>query len=175
VLIDGIDIKQLDPAELRKNISYVAQDTLLFNGSVRENIIYRAPRASDEEIIHVATMSGVMDFVQRNPKGFDLPVGEKGALLSGGQVQSIAIARAILLNCPMVLLDEPTNQMDNNSEQRFIKNMKPYLEDKTLILVTHKTSLLELVDRIIVVDEGSIVMDGPKAEVFEKLKTSKIG
>lgn len=175
VLIDGIDIKQLDPAELRKNISYVAQDTLLFNGSVRENIIYRAPRASDEDIINVATMSGVMDFVQRNPKGFDLPVGEKGALLSGGQVQSIAIARAILLNCPMVLLDEPTNQMDNNSEQRFIKNMKPYLEDKTLILVTHKTSLLELVDRIIVVEEGSIVMDGPKADVFEKLKTSKIG
>lgn len=171
VLIDGIDIKQLDPAELRKNISYVAQDTLLFNGTVRENIIYRAPRASDDEIIYAATISGVMDFVQRNPKGFDLPVGEKGSLLSGGQVQSIAIARAVLLNCPMVLLDEPTNQMDSNSEQRFIKNIKPYLKDKTLVLVTHKTSLLELVDRIIVVDEGSIVMDGPKAEVFAKLKS----
>lgn len=174
ILIDGIDIKQLDPAELRKNISYVAQETLLFNGTVRENIIYRAPRASDEEIIQASTISGVMNFIQRNPKGFDLPVGEKGALLSGGQVQSIGIARAILLNCPIVLLDEPTNQMDNNSEQHFIKHMKPYLENKTLILVTHKTSLLELVDRVIVMDEGNIVLDGPKAVVFEKLKTTKI-
>jgi ATP-binding cassette subfamily C protein LapB len=175
ILIDGIDIKQLDPAELRKNISYVAQDNLLFNGTVRENIIYRAPRSSDEEIIQAATISGVMNFVQRNPKGFDLPVGEKGSLLSGGQVQSIAIARAILLNCPMVLLDEPSNQMDSNSEQHFIKHMKEYLRDKTLVLVTHKTSLLELVDRIIVMDEGNIVLDGPKAVVFEKLKTSKLG
>ena len=174
VLIDGIDIKQLDPAELRKNIAYVAQDTLLFNGTVRENIIYRAPRSSDEEVIRAATISGVMNFVQRNPKGFDLPVGEKGSLLSGGQVQSIAIARALLLNCPMVLLDEPSNQMDNNSEQHFIKHMKEYLHDKTLVLVTHKTSLLELADRIIVMDEGNIVLDGPKAVVFDKLKTSKL-
>lgn len=171
LLIDGIDIKQLDPAELRKNIAYVAQDTLLFNGTVRENIIYRAPRASDEDIIKVASISGVMDFVQRSPKGFDLPVGEKGALLSGGQIQSIGIARAILLDCPMILLDEPTNQMDNNSEQHFIKSMKPYLGDKTLVLVTHKTSLLELVDRIIVMDDGNVVLDGPKKVVFEKLKS----
>lgn len=175
VLIDGIDIKQLDPAELRKNISYVAQETLLFNGTVRENIIYRAPRASDEEIIQAANISGAMNFIQRNPKGFDLPVGEKGSLLSGGQAQAIGIARAILLNCPMILLDEPTNQMDNNSEQHFIKQMKPYLHNKTLILVTHKTSLLELVDRVIVMDEGNIVLDGPKAVVFEKLQTTKIG
>ena len=97
---------------------------------MRENIIYRAPRSSDDEIIRAATISGVMNFVQRNPKGFDLPVGEKGSLLSGGQVQSIAIARALLLNCPMVLLDEPSNQMDSNSEQHFIKHMKEYLHDR---------------------------------------------
>lgn len=172
ILIDGIDIKQLDPAELRKNIAYVAQDTILFNGTVRENIIYRAPRASDEEIIQAAEVSGVLDFVQRDPKGFDLQVGEKGSLLSGGQAQSLAIARALLLNCPMVLLDEPTNQMDTNSEQRFIHRVTPYLQNKTVVLVTHKTSLLALVDRVIVLDDGKIVMDGPKKEVLMALKAS---
>jgi ATP-binding cassette subfamily C protein LapB len=172
ILIDGIDIKQLDPAELRKNIAYVAQETILFNGTVRENIIYRAPRASDEEVIQAAEISGVFDFVQRDPKGFDLEVGEKGSLLSGGQIQAMAIARALLLNCPMVLLDEPTNQMDMNSEQQFIKRIKSYLNNKTLILVTHKSSMFELVDRIIVVDDGKIVMDGPKQEVLLKLKAS---
>ncbi|MDD2582864.1 MAG: ATP-binding cassette domain-containing protein, partial [Desulfuromonadaceae bacterium] len=172
VLIDGIDIKQLDPAELRKNIAYVAQETILFNGTVRENIVYRAPRASDDEIIQAAEISGVLDFVQKDPQGFDLQVGEKGSLLSGGQAQSLAIARALLLNCPMVLLDEPTNQMDMNSEQLFLKRLRPYLENKTFILVTHKTSLLELVDRIIVVDDGKIMMDGPKSDVLNKLKAS---
>jgi ATP-binding cassette subfamily C protein LapB len=171
ILIDDIDIKQLEPSELRKNIAYVAQDTLLFNGTVRENLIYRVPNASDDEIIKAAEISGVLDFVKKDPKGFDIPVGEKGKLLSGGQIQSIGIARAILLNCPIVLLDEPTNQMDMGNESKFIEKIKNYLgEDKTLLLVTHKTSLLELVDRVIVIEDGKIVMDGSKENIINKIR-----
>ncbi len=173
ILIDNIDIKQLDPAELRKNIAYVSQDTILFNGTVKENIIYRAPHSEDEDIIRAADISGVMDFVNRHPKGFDMPVGERGNLLSGGQKQSVGIARSILLNSPIVLLDEPSNAMDSATETKFIKKIKTYLKDKTTIVVTHKTSLLELVDRVIVLDEGHVVLDGPKEEVLNALKKQK--
>lgn len=169
ILVDNIDTKQLDPSELRKNIAYVSQDVLLFNGTVKENIVYRIPHIDDEKIIEAAQISGVMDFVNKHPKGFDMPVGERGAFLSGGQRQSIAIARAILQNYPIVLLDEPTSAMDSSSEAKFMKNIKEYLKGKTMILVTHKTSLLALADRIIVMDEGKINLDGKKDFVVNKL------
>ncbi|MFA7087134.1 MAG: type I secretion system permease/ATPase [Aliarcobacter sp.] len=145
ILVDNIDTKQLDPTELRKNIAYVSQDVLLFNGTVKENIVYRLPHIDDEKIIEAATVSGVMDFINKHPKGFDMPVGERGAFLSGGQRQSIAIARAILQDYPIVLLDEPTSAMDSSTEAKFIKSIKENLKGKTMILVTHKTSLLSLV------------------------------
>lgn len=172
ILVDNIDTKQLDPTELRKNIAYVSQDVLLFNGTVKENIVYRLPHIDDEKIIEAATVSGVMDFINKHPKGFDMPVGERGSLLSGGQRQSIAIARAILQDYPIVLLDEPTSAMDNSAEDKFLKNIKKYLKDKTMILVSHKTSLLSLVDRIIVMEDGQVVLDGKKDYVINKL-TSK--
>ena len=123
ILVDNIDTKQLDPTELRKNIAYVSQDVLLFNGTVKENIVYRLPHIDDEKIIEAATVSGVMDFINKHPKGFDMPVGERGAFLSGGQRQSIAIARAILQDYPIVLLDEPTSAMDSSTEAKFIKSI----------------------------------------------------
>lgn len=169
ILIDNIDIKQLDPTELRKNISYVSQDVLLFNGTVKENIVYRLPHIDDEKIIQAAQLSGVMDFVNKHPKGFDMPVGERGILLSGGQRQSIAIARAILNDYPIVLFDEPTSSMDSSTEAKFIKNIKEYLKGKTMILVTHKTTLLHLADRIIVLEDGQVALDGKKEFVIEKL------
>ena len=171
ILVDNIDTKQLDPTELRKNIAYVSQDVLLFNGTVKENIVYRLPHIDDEKIIEAATVSGVMDFVNKHPKGFDMPVGERGAFLSGGQRQSIAIARAILQDYPIVLLDEPTSAMDSSTEAKFIKSIKEYLKGKTMILVTHKTSLLSLADRVIVMEDGQIVLDGKKDYVVEKLRT----
>ncbi|AYJ80518.1 type I secretion system permease/ATPase [Aliarcobacter cryaerophilus ATCC 43158] len=171
ILIDNIDTKQLDPTELRKNIAYVSQDVLLFNGTVKENIVYRLPHIDDEKIIEAATVSGVMDFINKHPKGFDMPVGERGAFLSGGQRQSIAIARAILQDYPIVLLDEPTSAMDSSTESKFMKNIKEYLKGKTMILVTHKTSLLSLADRIIVMEDGQVVLDGKKDYVVDKLRT----
>jgi ATP-binding cassette subfamily C protein LapB len=169
ILIDNIDTKQLDPTELRKNIAYVSQDVLLFNGTVKENIVYRLPHIDDERIIEAAQVSGVMDFVNKHPKGFDMPVGERGAFLSGGQRQSIAIARAILQDYPIVLLDEPSSAMDSSSEAKFIAKIKTYLQGKTMILVTHKTSLLTLADRIIVLDDGQVALDGKKEFVINKL------
>ncbi len=171
ILIDNIDIKQLDPTELRKNIAYVSQDALLFDGTVKENIVYRTPHIDDEKIIEAATISGVMNFINKHPKGFDMPVGERGSFLSGGQKQSIAIARSILLPYPIVLFDEPTSSMDTSTENRFINNISKYDQNKTVVLVTHKTSLLKLVDRIIVVEDGKIIVDGKKDEVLRKLQT----
>ncbi len=173
ILIDNIDIKQLDPSELRKNIAYVSQDALLFDGTVKENIVYRTPNIDDEKILEAAKISGVLDFVNKHPKGFDMPVGERGSFLSGGQKQAIAIARSILLPYPIVLFDEPTSSMDTSSENRFINSIKNYQENKTVVLVTHKTSLLRLVDRIIVVEDGQIVLDGKKDIIINKLNNKR--
>lgn len=173
VKIDGIDINQINPANLRTNIAYVSQDINLFRGTVKENIIYKAPYVDDELIQKAAKASLVSEFVSKHPLGFDMPILERGAGLSGGQRQTIAIARAILLDSPIVLFDEPTNSLDNQSEAKLIKNLKKYTKDKTLLVVTHKLALLHLVDRIIVVDNGMITLDGPKDEVMQKLQGGK--
>lgn len=173
ILIDNIDIKQLDPSELRKNVAYVSQDVLLFDGTVKENIVYRTPNIDDDKILEAANISGVLDFVNKHPKGFDMPVGERGAFLSGGQKQAIAIARSILLPYPIVLFDEPTSSMDTSSENRFINNIRQYQNNKTVILVTHKTSLLKLVDRIIVVEDGKVILDGKKDLIINKLNAKR--
>lgn len=169
VLIDGIDINQIDPADLRRNIGYVPQDILLFKGTVRENIVQKAPYADDMQIIRASKISGVDEYVNMHPLGFDMPVLERGDGISGGQRQSIALARAFLLDSPIILLDEPTNSLDNTVENRLKANLKANLVNKTMILVTHKTSMLDLVDRLIVVDNGKILIDGEKNEVLKKL------
>lgn len=170
LLIDGIDINQIDPADLRRNIGYVPQDIVLFSGTVKKNITYRAPSANDETMIKAAKVGGVTDFVNNHPLGFDLMVGERGANLSGGQRQGIAIARAFLLECSIVLLDEPTNSMDSSTEGKVINELRDAVAQNTLLLVTHKYTLLQLVDRVIVVDNGNILLDGPKDQVMQKLQ-----
>ena len=172
ILVDGIDINQIDPMDLRKNIGYVPQDVVLFKGTVKENIIYKFPEAEDSDIIKAASVSGVSDFVNKHPQGFDMEVGEKGSGLSGGQRQSITLARALLTDAPIMLLDEPTNSMDGKTETNIIKRLREFCANKTLILVTHKPALLELVDRLILVDDGEIVLDGSKQEVLNALKTN---
>ena len=169
VLIDGIDINQIDPADLRRNIGYVPQDVVLFKGTVRENIVQKAPYVDDMQIIKAAKVSGVDEYVNAHPLGFDMPVFERGDCISGGQRQSIAVARAFLLDSPIILLDEPTNSLDNTVESKLKANLKVNTVNKTMILVTHRTSMLDLVDRLIVMDNGKILLDGPRDEVLARL------
>lgn len=167
VLIDGTDIRQIDPSDIRRSIGSVMQDITLFQASVRQNIILGHPRADDEMILNAAKLSGVHDFISRHPHGYDLHVGEKGATMSGGQRQTIGLARAFLPNPPILMLDEPTSAMDINSERRLISRLQDYIQGKTLLLVTHRTSLFSLVDRIIVLGNGKIAADGPRDEILK--------
>ncbi len=174
VKIDDLDIKQLDPANLRRNIGYVPQDIGLFHGTVRENIALKAPYIAGEEIIRVAHIAGVDRFVNKNSAGFDMRVGERGEGLSGGQRQSVAIARALVMSPPILVMDEPSNSMDNATEAELLAKLKEEIADRTFILVTHRASLLKLVDRIIVIEHGTVVADGPKEQVLDALKQGKI-
>lgn len=174
VLIDGADIRQLDPTDLRRNIGYVPQDTYLFYGTVKDNILLSAPHEDNKAVLEAARIAGVTDFVDRHPSGFDLQVGERGEQLSGGQRQSIAVARALLRDPPILVMDEPSNAMDNSTEDMFKQRFSNWSSGKTLLLVTHRASLLSLVDRIIVMDNGRIIADGPKESVLEALKQGRI-
>ena len=174
VLMDGTDIRQIDPADLRRNVAYVAQDNYLFFGSVKENISFGAPHVDDETIIRAASLAGVTDFLRLHPHGFDLQVGERGMGLSGGQRQAVAIARAMLLDPQIILLDEPTSHMDNSTEAAFKTRLEQILPGKTLILVTHRSSLLSMVDRLVILDNGRIAADGPKEDVLRALKEGQV-
>ena len=175
VLVDGIDTRQIDPAELRRAVGYVPQDPLLFFGTLRQNIAMGAPYAEDSHIIAAADLAGISDFVNAHPRGFEMPISERGESLSGGQRQAISIARAALNDPPIFMLDEPSSAMDHQSEERLKSRLRTYLAGKTMILVTHRTSLLELVDRLIVIDQGQLMADGPKAQVVEALQQGRIG
>ena len=175
VLVDGVDVRQLDPAELRRQIGYVQQDVMLFYGSLRENITLGAPLADDADIIRAAEIGGILGLVNHHPQGFDMLVGERGESLSGGQRQGVAIARAAINNPPIMLLDEPTSSMDFSSEDDIKRRLTAFSVDKTMVLVSHRTSLLDLVDRIIVLDGGRIVADGPKEQVITALRQGRIG
>lgn len=174
VMVDDIDIKQIDPADLRRNIGCVPQDSVLFFGSVKDNIVYGSPHVEDAQIIRAANLAGVSEFVNNHPAGFDRLVGERGQSLSGGQRQSISVARAILNDPPVYLLDEPSTGMDSSTEVQLKKNLAKVCEGKTLVLVTHKTSLLSLVDRVLVLDRGKLIADGPKEPVLEALRKGQL-
>ncbi len=170
ILIDGIDINQIDPADLRHHIGYLSQDVELMRGTIRDNLAFKDLHINDDRLLEVAVISGVDQFVNKLPMGFDTPVGEQGVWLSGGQRQSIALGRALLLEEPILILDEPTNSMDNTTEAAIRKRLLDYTRDKTLVLVTHKAPMLALVERLVVVEDGRIVMDGPKEKVLAALK-----
>lgn len=170
ILIDGIDIKQIDPADLRKNIGYVSQDVTLFRGTVKDNIIFKATHATDIQIIKAAQISTTEDFIKKHPKGYEMPIGERGQGLSGGQKQSIAIARALIMDTPIVLMDEPSNAMDQLTEMKLLDNLEKNLKDKTSLIVTQKMSMLKIVDRIIVINDGKIIIDAPRQDALNKLQ-----
>ena len=170
ILIDGIDINQIDPADLRKNMGYVSQDIMLFRGTVKDNITFRASHASDGAMIRAAQISGASDFIKKHPKGYEMPIGERGQGLSGGQRQTIGIARAFLLSAPIMLMDEPSNAMDQITEAKLLDNLQTALKGTTSLLVTQKMNLLKIVDRVLVVNEGKIIIDAPKEEALLKLQ-----
>lgn len=165
VLVDNTDIRQIDPVDLRRSVGYVPQEPFLFMGSIKDNITIGEQFATDEQILKAAQIAGVHDFLGKHEKGYDLIVGERGEGLSGGERQSVTLARAILSNPNILLLDEPTNMMDELSENIFKKKVQTIVKDKTVIIITHKPSLLSIVDRLIVIEDGKVVADGPKEKV----------
>jgi len=173
ILIDDVDISQIDPARLRRYVGYVSQDIGLFRGSVKENILYRSPSASDEELLLASKLSGVDEFIKRHPLGYDMPIGERGQGVSGGQRQSIGIARALISHAPVMLLDEPTNALDQLSETQLMKKFRDSFQEKTLILVTQKLALLSNTPRVIVMHEGKVFLDGKREDVIKALKGDK--
>lgn len=175
ILIDGIDLRQIDPAELRRAAGFVSQDVSLFFGTLKENIALGAPFADDQDVLAAAEVAGVTEFANRHPRGFDMLIGERGESLSGGQRQAVGIARAVLNDSPILLMDEPSSAMDHQSEDLLKARLHRFTTGKTVILVTHRTSLLELIDRLIVIDNGKIMADGPKAQVVEALQSGRVG
>jgi ATP-binding cassette, subfamily C, bacterial LapB len=174
VLLDGIDLRQLDPADVRRNCGYVSQDVTLFYGTLRENIALGLPFADDSAIVAAAEIAGMSELVNRHPRGFDMPVGERGESLSGGQRQSVGLARAVLHNAPMLLLDEPTSAMDFSTEAQITGRIGAFAQNKTVVLVTHRTSMLAMVTRVIVIDGGRIVADGPRDRIMEALQSGRV-
>ena len=147
----------------------------LFYGTLRENLTIGTPHVEDADILHSADIGNIAEFVNQHPKGFDMLVGERGESLSGGQREGVAIARAVINKPPILLLDEPTAAMDHSSEDTVKGKLREFCDDRTMLVVTHRTSLLDIVERIIVIDNGKIVADGPKATVVEALRQGRIG
>lgn len=174
VRIDDTDIAQLHHVDVRRNIGCVPQDSNLFFGSIRDNITLGRPLTDDRDVLDAANRAGVTTFTQSDPAGLERQVGEGGAMLSGGQRQSVTIARAFLGRPPVLLMDEPTSAMDNRSEMHIKHQLSQLKPSETLILITHKTSMLDIVDRVIVMEKGSIIADGPKAQVLNDLKQGKV-
>ncbi|MGE3628002.1 MAG: type I secretion system permease/ATPase [Hyphomicrobiales bacterium] len=171
LLLDGVDIRQYHPSEIRGQVALVSQDAALFSGSVRDNIVLGVPHISDDLVVRAARLAGVTSFVSRHPNGFNMPVGEGGRFLSSGQRQSIALARALLLDPMIVFLDEVSSAMDMASERELLSRLQStFRKDQTVIVATHRMAMLALVDRLIVVDDGRVKADGPKDQVLKQLR-----
>lgn len=167
---DDLDVNQIDPADWRKAVGFVGQDARLFQGTLRENIMIGNQDVTPRELLRVLKLTGLGDVAARHPAGINLPVGEGGDGLSGGQRQLVALARTLLATPALLLMDEPTSAMDTQTERHFIQQLSQALQQQTLIVVTHRPSMLALVDRIIIIEEGQVVMDGPKDQVLKALQ-----
>lgn len=167
--VDGISMGHIDPADIRRDIGLMSQNAGLVHGTIRENLMLGAPMATDEELMKALDMSGAIDFIQKIPTGLDYVIAEGGRGLSGGQKQSLLLSRLFIRNPHVVLLDEPTASLDDVTEKQFIQHLMPWISGKTLIVATHKMSIVNVVDRIIVIDNGRIVLDDKKEIVLAKL------
>lgn len=170
---DGIDLRQIDPADYRNRVGFLSQDPRLFRGTLRDNVLLERYGADPTHLGEIARLTGLDRLIASHPKGWDLPVGETGHLLSGGQRQMVALARCLLTRPRILLMDEPTSSMDAQSEMAFLRQLKTALGTCTLVVVTHRPAVLELVDRIIVIDAGRVAMDGPRAQVLAALSGTR--
>ena len=159
ILIDGIDVRQIDPADVRKNIGVMLQDSWLFSGTIRENIQMGFNQYDDEHVLEICKVAGVDDFVGSHPKGYDLVIRERGIGLSGGQKQTINLARSLIHKPEILLLDEPTSSMDQGTEQKVVGSLREFCKDTTMLVVTHRNPILAMVDRIFVLENGKIISD----------------
>lgn len=173
VLLDGLDPREMAPADVRRHVGLMMQDVILLDGTVWDNIAMGAPQADDAMILHAARLAGVDQFVERHPRGFDMMVGEHGAALSGGQRQSVALARALLSDPRILILDEPTSAVDLQAERDFVARLRDELGSRTVILISHRPSLFSLVDRLIVLGNGKIVADGPRDKILQLGQSAK--
>lgn len=170
VMIDGTDVRQLDPNTLRRHIGVALQEPILLSGSVRENICLDRPGVGDEEMLRASELSGAHAFMGKITNGYDLRLADRGEGLSGGQRQTISLARALVGRPQVYLFDEPTSSMDAQTENALIERLQVELAGKTMILISHRTALLRLVDRIIIVEGGKIISDGPRDQVLAQLQ-----
>ena len=167
VSVDGVDVRQLDLSWLRANIGIVTQDTYLFNGSLRENLLYAKPNASEEELIEVCKKANIYDMIRALPEGFDTLVGNRGLKLSGGERQRISIARVLLKDPALLIFDEATSALDSISEASIQKAIDPLIRTRTSILIAHRLSTILAADKILVVRDGRIVEEGTHAGLLQ--------
>ena len=168
VKLDGIDLNLIDPADVRRDMSLLNQNSQLFYGSIRENLTLGAPLATDQQILEALQLTGALGFVQEKKEGLDHIILEGGVGFSGGQRQALLLSRLLIRQPRILLLDEPTAAIDDVSEKQLIDNLKTYLIGRTMVVATHRRAVLELVDRIIVVNDGKIVMDGPRDQILNQ-------
>jgi len=169
---DGLDVEQIDLADWRKAVGYVGQDARLFHGSLRENVMIGRPEASADEFLRVMRLTGLDHVASRHPQGINLPIGEGGLGISGGQRQLVSLARSLLARPQLLLLDEPTSAMDSQTEAAFLEHLARATAGQAIVVVTHRSSLLALVDRIVVVEDGKVVADGPKDKILAALSSN---
>jgi ATP-binding cassette subfamily C protein LapB len=169
VMIDGTDIRQLSPESLRRNVGAALQESVLLTGSVRENIVLNREGIGDEEMIRAAELSGTHQFMGAIANGYDLRLADRGEGLSGGQRQSISIARALAASPQILVFDEPSSAMDSQTETGLIQRLQQELKGRTLVLITHRPPLLQLVDRILLIDKGKVALDGPRDQVLKQI------
>ncbi|MEQ1930118.1 MAG: ATP-binding cassette domain-containing protein, partial [Parvularculaceae bacterium] len=173
VLADDTDIRQIRPDDLRANMGAVLQDVCLFSGSIRENIALGLPHITDADVLLAAKIAGVHDFVGSSEAGYDRVLTERGEGLSGGQRQSIALARALAPKPSILILDEPSSALDNQAEAQMIARLEVATRTRTLVIVTHRTSMLRLIDRVIVLDKGRVIVDGKRDEILRAMSTAR--
>jgi ATP-binding cassette subfamily C protein LapB len=175
LLLDGLDVAHLSPADWRAQVAWVGQDAVLFRGSLRDNLLMASHHVNDEVLVHVLRVCGLDALIAQHPQGMDMPLGEAGQGLSGGQRQMVVLARALLSDSPILLLDEPTSAFDAAGEQELLQRLQPLLVNRLVVLVTHRPAPLQLASRLVLLDRGVVVADGPRDAVLTAVREGRVG